>query len=336
MAEHARRFKRSAEADERNLRLHILPKWKNRPYLEIQRRDVIALAESMIGNGKAIQANRVQALVSSIYSFAIDADLAQVNPCHRLRKRGVETPATRALSDAEIRLFWNRITCSPVSPGVGLALRLILLTGARASEVAGAAVSEFEFLDDPSRAVWTIPAVRSKNGRPHYLPLSSLAIATAQSALKLPHVRNPFLFPSRSSKPQPIARYALPRAMVRFSEALEGVDNAVDTWREQAPCPHDLRRTLATRLASLGIPAEDIAAVLNHTRQGVTSRHYDLYDRAREKRDALEAWARALKILIGASVWPSELLRVEMGELGDRGVNRRQVVTLPNPASSET
>ena len=61
--EHARRKKRSADADERNLRLHVLPKWKNRPYAEIARRDVIELVEGLVTAGKPTLANRVQALI---------------------------------------------------------------------------------------------------------------------------------------------------------------------------------------------------------------------------------------------------------------------------------
>jgi hypothetical protein len=97
MTQHARRRKKpkSVEEDERNLRLHILPKWGQRPFDSIARRDVIALAEGLVTARKPVQANRVQALVSSIYSFAIDADLMTANPVSRLRKRGVETQRTR-------------------------------------------------------------------------------------------------------------------------------------------------------------------------------------------------------------------------------------------------
>jgi integrase len=143
LTEHARRFKRSWATDERNLRLHVLPVWKNRRYDEIERRDVIALSERLISQGKPILANRVQALISSMFSFAVDADLLRANPCTRLRKRSQERVRRRVLSDDELRLFWERIIASPVSKQLGLALRLILLTGVRAGEMAGARREEF-------------------------------------------------------------------------------------------------------------------------------------------------------------------------------------------------
>jgi hypothetical protein len=55
---------------------------------------------------------------------------------------------------------------------------------------------------------------------------------------------------------------------------------------------------VATRLAELGIPKEDRDAILNHTPRDVGKKHYDLYDREREKRHALELWASTLAAII--------------------------------------
>jgi Arm DNA-binding domain len=108
LKEHARRFKKTAEADERALTVHILPKWGARPYHSIGRHDVIELCEGIVATGKPIQANRVQALISKMFSFAVDADLLPANPCLRLRKRASEEARRRVLSDTEIALFWHR------------------------------------------------------------------------------------------------------------------------------------------------------------------------------------------------------------------------------------
>src|SRR5262249_506573 len=143
-------------ADDRNLRLHILPKWRNRRYDEIERRDIIELTEGLVKNGKPTLANRVQSLISGIYSFAVDADLVKGNPCSQLRRRGAETVGSRVLSDDELGLFWAGIVQKPVSRRVGLALRLILLTGVRPGEVAGLARREIENLADQNRARWII------------------------------------------------------------------------------------------------------------------------------------------------------------------------------------
>ena len=98
---------------------------------EIGRSDVIALCEGVVAKGSPIQANRVQALISKIFAFALDAELVSANPCARLKKRSKETRATRVLSDDEIRLFWRHIGESPNSARIGQAMRLVLLTGVR-------------------------------------------------------------------------------------------------------------------------------------------------------------------------------------------------------------
>ena len=105
--EYARRKKRSHAVDERNLKNHVLPKWKNRAYASIKRADVIELVEGLVGDSPTA-ANRVQSLISTVFTFALDAGLVDFNPCHRLRRRGQENVGRRVLTDPEIRLFWNR------------------------------------------------------------------------------------------------------------------------------------------------------------------------------------------------------------------------------------
>jgi integrase len=290
---------------------------------QIGRRDVIEVCEGIVSAGKPIQANRVQALVNKMFSFAVDADLLPANPCLRLRKRASEEARRRVLSDAEIALFWHRITRRPVSPRIGLALRLVLLTGVRVTEMAGAELREFTPLDG-NQPTWTIPLARSKNGRAHVVPLSVMARAIVKELLDIAHGRAVelekregsvtaarFLLVSPARDDQPIDGHALSVAMARFGKAfdLKCKDDAQElevehgkvaaSWVKDRPTAHDLRRRLATRLAALGIAAEDVKACLNHARGDVTGRHYDQYDRLREKRRALDFWSEQVQSIIG-------------------------------------
>ncbi|MBM1171265.1 tyrosine-type recombinase/integrase [Microvirga arabica] len=328
LQEHAYRFKRSAFRDDRNLELHVLPHWRDRRFDEIRRSDVIALLEGMVSGGLGTQANRIQALISKVFSFAVDCELLGANPCTRLRKRGVEKVNERVLSDAELRLFWAGIVLPPVSHQAGLALRIAATTAARVSEIAEAARDEFQYLDDPARSAWILPAARSKNGRAHYVPLVGLAREAVLEAFKLAGEYT-WLFPSSTVADAPIKGHALSVAMMRFRAGLELEKNpalggrkkapeerlqrreakatllasatharAIESWRKVPPTPHDLRRTLNTRLSELGVVREDREAVLNHTPKGVNAVHYDLYDRAREKRRALSLWDDALSSIL--------------------------------------
>jgi integrase len=300
LTEHAERKKRprSVEEDRRNLKVHILPKWQARDYRGIARADVIELLEAIVTAGKPTAANRVHALVSKIFSFAINADLLTVHPATRLDKRGSEKKGRRVLSDDEIRLFWRGAVLPPVSRRVGLALRLALLTGTRANEVAGAAKNEFHQLSDPTNANWLIPADRVKNKRDHLVPLSVLAIETVRSAAELTGDEDETLFPSPRGRSVPIDRHALATAMSRLAEKISGDGAAVKAWRADPPSPHDLRRTVETRLSSMGVSKEDRDACLNHVRADIGAKHYDLYERAKEKRAALERWSSAITAIL--------------------------------------
>jgi integrase len=288
--EHARRHKRSANEDERNLKLHILPRWRRRWIEDITRADMVELAEGLIADGKQTLANRVQGLVSSIFSFGLDVAVVKHNPIAGMRRRGIETVGTRVLSDDEIALFWGAIVLPPVSRNLGLALRLALLSGCRVGEIAGLARTELEHVNEQGRARWLIPAARSKNGRAHLVPLSELA---RQTILEVDNEGSPYVFPSPRSPQLPAHGHALTVAMSRFAQIASS-----EAWRANPPTPHDLRRTVATRLSELGIGREDRDAVLNHARRDVGGRHYDRYDREREKRRALELWAAEINSIL--------------------------------------
>lgn len=197
--EHAQRFKRSAAADERNLRLHILPKWAKRRFDEITRADVIELCEAMVTAGTPTNANRVQALISKIFAFGLDAGLLSANPCHRLAKRAVENRCRRVLTEEEIALFWAHSGRPPVSAQVGMALKIALLTAARAGEVTGMRKEELYELDSP-RARWEIPMERSKNRHSHVVPLSTLTAQLITDATAMSAQTSPFVFPSPTVK----------------------------------------------------------------------------------------------------------------------------------------
>lgn len=309
------RFKRSAGQDRQRLEKYILPKWRKRRYDQIRRDDVRELVGEIFDAGKPVQANRVQALASGIFSFAMDEPGSGVdaNPCARLQKRGAEGIGRRVLSDGELRLFWPRIVTSPVSPRVGLGLRLALLTGARIGEVAGIARDELTYLDDSERAVWIVPGARRKDGQPHLVPLAPIARKIAAQLVEM--IGNGrYLFPSRRDSGKPMDRHTFTTAMRRFGEHVRVDDSAVKTWRAARPSPHDLRRTVRTRLAALGVSREIRDHVLGHglAAGGVGERHYNLYDFAREKRDALALWDAALAKILepgAAAVVPLKAVR---------------------------
>jgi integrase len=177
-------------------------------------------------------------------------------------------------------------------------LRLALLTAARASEIAGPRKAEFENLDTPERAAWLVPGERAKNKKDHLIPLSPLAVETVKAAIELTNPEDEFVFPTRLGRGGPIDRHTLSVAMVRFAESLKGP--AAKTWQREIPTPHDLRRTVNTRLAKMGIPKEIRDRVLNHITalRDPESRHYNVHEFQSEKRGAFGKWAAEIEVII--------------------------------------
>lgn len=312
--------KRSADQDERNLRLHVLPfkgeageKWQDRDYGKIRRADVIELIEALISAGKETLANRVHSLISGVFSFALDSDLIDANPCTRLKKRGRERVGDRVLTDPEIRLFWARAVREPISPATGEALRLELLTGSRPGEIAGIRRSEIEYLDQPGKAVWTVPGERTKNKLPHMVPLESSAleiingrIAALDDARKTNGgaIKNDFpIFPARNKPEKSMTAHAMARAMSRLAEKLTGGAAGVKSWKAARPTPHDLRRTFRTRLPQIGVPADIRDRLMNHIPADVGSKHYDRYQYLDEKRAGLLSWQAALSAILNGEAY---------------------------------
>ena len=98
------------------------------------------------------------------------------------------------------------------------------------------------------------------------------------------------------------------------------IDGAANkTWHAEPPSPHDLRRTVATRLSQMGTLPETVSAILNHTRGDVTGRHYDHYQRAPEKRAALDAWAAAVTEIVegNPATWCGSAPRREKTETSE-------------------
>jgi integrase len=117
--------------------------------------------------------------------------------------------------------------------------------------------------------------------------------------MALVDAREEYLLPTRSRRRRgPLQGKQLWQLMENWGLALSSDDDAARTWKADMPTPHDLRRTVETRLAALRVPKEIRDRVLNHITPGVGSKHYNLHDYADEKREALTRWSLALGALL--------------------------------------
>jgi integrase len=249
----------------------------------VKRADILAIVNAVKDRGAGIAANRTLAAIRKAFNWAVEEGHMEVNPASGISRKAKEQARDRALSESELRTFWTGLNNAPMTPGIRLALRLALTTGQRIGEVLGAPPSEI----DLDKAEWLIPATRAKNGREHLVPLSPLAVELFREAMAISAGQR-FIFPNRAKRDH-LEVNAVGHAMRRSLPQL-GLE-------ENAATAHDLRRSVASQLAAMGIAENIIARVLNHVSEvgkTITGRVYVKHAFAAEKRHALEAWSARL------------------------------------------
>ncbi|HWS61986.1 MAG TPA: site-specific integrase [Steroidobacteraceae bacterium] len=202
-----------------------------------------------------------------------------------LRPGGDEVPRYRTLNDDEVRAFWTKVDSAKMADATKLGLKLLLVTAQRRGEITAARWPHFDF----DKAVWTIPAEVSKNGKEHKVPLSPLATQILTELRGTTGDRTHVLA-SQHSIQKPDSSYServLSRA-VRENEEHFGIAHFT---------PHDLRRTAASMMTSIGVPRLHVEKVLNHTLSDIAE-VYDRHDYFDEKKVALNRWAEHLADVI--------------------------------------
>lgn len=292
LEKHAKPSKATWHEDERMIQKDLLPIWGNLKAESIEKADLRRLL-SGIAEGRSggrtkpapVTANRVLALVSGIFNFGIDEGLVASNPALRFRKPAVERARERNLQPSELRELWPHL--GSFHPIMASFWKLILLTAQRPGEV-----RKMRW-QDIMDGIWILPQESTKNRRSHRVPLSSqvqrilesLHDLTGDSTWVLESVKRR----SRFSSYGPLQSTS--KATRRLVE-LSGLEPFT---------PHDLRRTAATQMTSIGITSFIVEKILNHADAKMAA----VYDRSSydaQKLDALSHWADSLESILGHQI----------------------------------
>jgi integrase len=257
------------------------------PVHAVSRTDVAArLAKITTANG-TVAATRARAALSALFAWAIREGIADTNPVigtNRPDGRQAEAKTReRVLSNRELAEIWR--ACG--NDDYGRIIRLLSLTGQRRNEVGGMAWSEL----DLERGTWTIPSHRTKNGRAHVIAFPHAALPILARVERRTWTDRLFGRSENGFGGWSKAKKALDQ---RVAEK-QGVPERLEPW-----CVHDIRRTVATRMADLGILPHVIEALLNHIsghKSGV-ARVYNRSTYERETRAALALWSDHLCTIV--------------------------------------
>ena len=262
--------KRSWKADDNLLRKKILPAWKHRAIRDITRQDVIRLVDG-VAETAPIVANRVAALLSKMFAFALDRDFVTASPAVRIPRPGTEQARDRVLTEDELRALWKAFNA--LEPSMAAFYKLRLVTAQRGGEVASMRWRDV----DLESAWWTIPSASSKNKLAHRVPLSQTAVDLITA---LQH---------DDAKPED---FVLEGARGKRQQAEAAAMLPVNDFRG-----HDLRRTAASLMVGSGVSLLTVSKILNHVERSVTA-VYDRHSYDAEKRAALDDWALSLASIV--------------------------------------
>jgi integrase len=278
LAKHVRPNLRSAHQVERRLYKNVVPVIGGLRLADLHRRDINRVIDQIIGRGRPIEANRTFGDIRATLRWAVARGDLDRDPMYGMDAPAPPRSRDRTLSDAEIRHLWNTLpTVLPRQIDCQRVLRLCLITGQRVGEITGMRRDEL----DLKSHTWSLAGARTKNGHPHQVPLSNLALSIIEEALA-----------DAGDRERLFA--LLPVAVARF---VERADFAIPHWT-----PHDLRRTALTEMARLGVEPVVLGHVANHrtvTRAGVTLATYVKFSYEREKRAALDLWADRIAAIVG-------------------------------------
>jgi integrase len=258
---------------------HLNKQWKvlnNLALSGVSRPVVAAHLRTMAEKRGPVAADRARSTLSAMFAWAIGEGLCDVNPVVGTNKASEDKPRERTLTDAELAAVWNT---TPESD-YGRIVRLLMLTAQRRDEIASLCWSEINETDK----LIALPPERTKNSRPHDVPLSDMALDVLA------------LCPHRAGRDLVFGEgeggYS---GWSRSKTALDATAKLKTPWTL-----HDLRRTAATRMADLGVQPHVIEAALNHV-SGHKAGVAGIYNRstyAAEKRAALDLWAGHIKLVL--------------------------------------
>lgn len=190
-------------------------------------------------------------------------------------------PRQRVLTDEELKAVWRAADREP--PKLRAFVRLLILTGARETEIADIAVGEI----DLKAGAWAVPGTRTKNGRGYKVPLGELATSELSAVWPTDTVRPDHKLLGRTSD----------NGFRGFGRLKRRIDQASGTsgWRW-----HDLRRTCRTGLSRLGVPTDHAEAAINHiSHRPILEKTYNVHDYTDEVIAALSRWQLFVSDLVG-------------------------------------
>lgn len=273
----------------------IFPTLGDTAAVDVRKADLLAILDAVKAEGKLRTCNVLLTDLKQMFHFALAREIVERNPLDTITKRqagGAETERERVLSPDEVSDLARQLPKANMGKRSELAIWLTLATGCRVGELMNA---QWQHIDKQART-WHLPD--TKNQRPHTIHLSEFALSKF-AALEGFRETVPWVFPNtKSTAPVCVKSFGkqLSDRQRTTEQRLKNRTAATDSLTLSGGkwTAHDLRRTAATLMASLGTSSDVIDECLNHMIQSRVTRIYIRDRRETEQAKAFEALGRRL------------------------------------------
>lgn len=272
------------------LEADIFPQIGSRPIAEVNALELLDALRKVEKRGAIETALRLRQVCGQVFRYAIASGRAKHDPSADLRG-ALKSPGRprghKAMPLDEVPKFLSSLAAYDGEPRTRLALRLMVLTFVRTTELRAAQWSEFENLDG-NEPLWRIPAERMKMQREHIVPLAPQAVAVLREVRALPGSgASSFLFCSPSREGY-MSNNTMLYAMYRMG--YHGRSTV-----------HGFRAMASTALNEMGFRPDLIERQLAHQERNAVRAAYNRAEYLRERRAMMNHWANHLDAVVSGN-----------------------------------
>lgn len=254
---------------------------------DVRPRHIDSVLQDVLERGSPTVANDVLRMLKRLFDYAVVRGMIEVNPAISFGSKdagGKEQGRKRALSRDELIMFFKALRCGRgISRENELTFKIILALGVRKMELCAAEWSEF----DLDNEVWHLPGSRAKNGDDIDIPLPAPVIEWIKE-IRLFAGDSRWLIPARRARTTAhVSRATLNMVMPSVLKEMADIEPF---------SIHDLRRTMRTQMAAIGIDPVIAERCLNHKIPGIEG-IYNRHQYFDERKAALSQWADLLVAL---------------------------------------
>ena len=258
----------------RTIEIHLLPDLGQRPIAEITSPEVLSVLKKIEEQGKLEAASRSRQKCGAIFRYANLKQLCAHNPVSNL-KGALASPQKKkfnSIAPKDLPQFLLKLAEYDGAIITKLALRFIMLTLARTSEVRFALWDEFDL--ETEEAVWRIPAERMKMKQEHIVPLSRQALMVISEVRRFTQ-GDKYVYHQLNNPNKPMSENTMLGAMYRMGyHSLATV--------------HGFRATISTLLNEHGYNPDVIEHLLSHQEANKVRAAYNRAEYLSERRITLQ------------------------------------------------